>query len=109
MAKPVFKATRSKSVAHFIIEVKAGDSVFREGELGVDMFIIQDGQVAIHKEFKGEEQQLAILSRGDFFGEMSILEDLPRTASAKALTDCRLLQINGATFDQMLRRRSRCA
>jgi len=104
MAKPVFKATKSKAVAQFIIEVKAEDYVFREEDLGGDMFIIKDGQVAIQKEFKGREQQLAILARGDFFGEMSILEDTPHTASAKALTACRLLQINGATFDQMLRK-----
>lgn len=104
MAKAVFKATKSKSVAHFVLEVAAGDFVFQEGDLGLDMYIIQDGQVAILKEFKGEEKQLAILSRGDFFGEMSILEDVPRTASAKALTACRLLQINGSSFDQMLRK-----
>jgi CRP-like cAMP-binding protein len=104
MAKAVFKATRSKSVAHFVIEVEAGDFIFREGDLGVDMYIIQDGQVVVQKEFKGEQQQLAILSRGDFFGEMSILEDMPRTASAQAQTPCRLLQINGSTFDQMLRK-----
>lgn len=68
------------------------------------MYIIQDGQVEIFKSFRGEEQQLAVLSRGDFFGEMSVLEDLPRTASAKAVADCRLLEINGSTFDQMLRK-----
>jgi CRP-like cAMP-binding protein len=104
MAKPVFRATRSKAVAQCIIEVSAEEIVFHEGDLGGDMFIVQDGQIAIQKEFKGEEQQLAILSRGDFFGEMSILEDTPRTASARALSGCRLLQINGATFDQMLRK-----
>ncbi len=44
-----------------------------------------------------------MLEKGDFFGEMAILEDLPRTASARALTDVKLLHINGSTFDQMLR------
>ena len=102
--KTVFKATKSKSVANFSAEFEAGSYVFQEGDLGTEMFIVQDGQVAIQKHFKGEEQQLAILSRGDFFGEMSVLEDMPRTASAKALTDARLLQINGSTFDQMLRK-----
>jgi CRP-like cAMP-binding protein len=44
-----------------------------------------------------------VFEKGDFFGEMAILEDLPRTASARAVTDGTLLVINGSTFDQMLR------
>jgi pSer/pThr/pTyr-binding forkhead associated (FHA) protein len=105
MVKPVFKATKSKlTMANYSAEVEAGEYVFREGELGTEMYIIQEGKVAISKQFRGEEKQLALLGRGDFFGEMSVLEDLPRTASAKALADCRLLQINGSTFDQMLRK-----
>src|SRR5258708_13270947 len=50
----------------------------------------------------GADRVLAVLEKGDFFGEMSVLEDMPRAASARALTDARLLQINGSTFDQML-------
>ena len=105
MAKVVFKATRSKTEASFIVEAKAGDFVFKEGDLGTDMYIIQSGQVEILKRQSNEEErQLAVLGQGDFFGEMSILEDLPRTASVRALQHCKLVQINGATFDQMLRK-----
>src|SRR5258708_38747540 len=50
----------------------------------------------------GADRVLAVLEKGDFFGEMSVLEDMPRAASARALTDARLLQINGSTFDQLL-------
>ena len=49
------------------------------------------------------ETRLAVLEKGDFFGEMSILEDLPRNASARALEKTKVLRIDGATFDQMLR------
>ncbi len=105
MVKTVFKTTKSKSTpVSYSVEVKAGEFVFKEGDLGTDMYIIQDGQVEILKHFKGEDEPLAELGRGDFFGEMSVLEELPRTASAKAMVDCRLLQINGSTFDQMLRK-----
>ncbi len=83
---------------------EAGHFVFNEGDLGTEMFVIQEGEVEIVKVIHGEEKCLAVLSHGDFFGEMSILEDLPRTASARALTDCKLLRINGSTFDQMLRK-----
>jgi hypothetical protein len=46
---------------------------------------------------------LATLEKGDFFGEMSVLEDVPRNASARAKTDVEVVRINGATFDTMLK------
>ena len=105
MAKVVFKATKSKTESNYLAEVEAADYIFREGEIGTEMFIVQSGQVEILKsQSNDEERQLAVLGQGDFFGEMSILEDLPRTASARALTDCNLVQINGSTFDAMLRK-----
>jgi len=103
MTKPVFKTTDKKGPQSYTAEAKAGEFVFREGELGTEMFILQEGKVEILKELYGEQKQLTVLEKGDFFGEMAILEDLPRTASARALSDVKLLQINGSTFDQMLR------
>ncbi len=85
-----------------LVEVKEGDYVFREGDLGTEMYIINEGKVEILNQVGDEEQLLALLEKGDFFGEMSVLEDLPRAASARAATDVRLLQINGSTFDQLL-------
>ncbi len=105
MVKPVFKTTSSKGERQtFSVEIKAEELIFEEGDLGTEMFIVQQGKVAILKRYNGREQQLALLGQGDFFGEMSVLEDLPRTATARAASDCRLLQINGSTFDQMLRK-----
>ena len=66
------------------------------------MYIINEGKVEILNHVGDEEQILAVLEKGDFFGEMSVLEDLPRAATARAATDVRLLQINGSTFDQLL-------
>lgn len=103
MSKPVFKTTGRKGTDEFVIEFPAGTYVFREGDLGPEMYIVQEGSVEIIKEVdEGEEKQLAVLEKGDFFGEMSLLEELPRAASARAVTELRLLQINGATFDRML-------
>ena len=104
MVKPVFKTTSKSESKSFSVQYAAEDLIFEEGALGTEMYIVQQGKVAILKEFKGREQQLALLGQGDFFGEMSVLEDLPRTASARAVTDCRLLEINSSTFDQMLRK-----
>ncbi len=113
MTKPVFKSTgvagapapppKKGPAPQFSEEHGSGDFLFREGDLGTEMFILQEGQVEILKTVNGIDEQLAVLEKGDFFGEMSLLEDLPRTASARAVTDCRVIRINGATFDQMLR------
>lgn len=110
MGNPVFKTTSGGTGgggtggrrSGYAVEVKEGDYVFREGDLGTEMYIINEGKVEILNLVGDEEQVLAVLEKGDFFGEMSVLEDLPRAASARAATDCRLLQINGSTFDQLL-------
>lgn len=105
MTKPVFKATKSKAHAAYVTEFPAGEHVFREGDLGLEMYIIQEGEVEILKTSSdGGERRLAKLEQGDFFGEMAILEGLPRTASARAIRPCKLVMIDGSTFDQMLRK-----
>jgi CRP-like cAMP-binding protein len=105
--KAVFKTGRAGGsqgeTGPFTAEFATGEFLFREGDLGTEMFILQDGQIEVLKVLDGQETQLAIFEKGDFFGEMALLEDLPRTASARALTACKCIQINGSTFDQMLR------
>jgi hypothetical protein len=104
MNNPVFKTTSGpRKTGGFIVELQDGDFVFREGDLGTEMFFIHEGKIEILNQVGGKETVLAVLEKGDFFGEMSVLEDMPRAASARAITDTRLLQINGSTFDQMLR------
>jgi CRP-like cAMP-binding protein len=61
-----------------------GDIIVREGEETREMFVIQRGAVEIVKQVGGHEVRLAVLSRGAFFGEMSLLEGLPRSADARA-------------------------
>ena len=103
--KTVFKTTGGKdAVKDSSISYAAGDVIFRQGELGTEMFIIQEGQVDIIKELNGESHLLSKLDKGDFFGEMAVLESVPRTADAIAVTETRVLAINGARFDEMLRR-----
>jgi CRP-like cAMP-binding protein len=87
----------------YLAKIPAGELIFAEGDIGTEMFVIQSGSVDILKKVKDGEKHLATLEKGDFFGEMSILEDVPRTAIARAKTDCELVKINQATFDEMLR------
>ncbi len=87
----------------FLSQFAAGQMIFREGDAGTEMYIIQEGRVEILMHLRGQERRVAVLEEGDFFGEMAILEDLPRSASARALGDCVLLRIDETTFDQMAR------
>ena len=87
----------------FLVGHPMGDIIFSEGDIGTEMYIVQSGTVELLKTIGGETRVLATLEKGDFFGEMSVLEDVPRTASARAKTDVELVRINGATFDAMLK------
>ena len=87
----------------FTREVPRGTVLFREGEPGREMFVVQAGRIRISKRVGEAETALAALGPGEFFGEMSILNNRPRTATATVVEDARLLVIDPKTFDAMLR------
>jgi CRP-like cAMP-binding protein len=76
--------------------------IFSESEPGAELFIIQKGSVKITKIINDNEVLLALLKAGDMFGEMALLEDKPRTASAIAHEDAVLLAVNKANFRRMV-------
>lgn len=82
----------------------AGNShIFREGDAGQSMFIIAEGRVRISKMVPGiGEEALAILEPGQYFGEMSLIEDGPRSADAIAHTGCRLYELERDRLDQVM-------
>lgn len=63
-----------------------GEMIFRQGERGMGMYIVQQGRVAITSELGNHE--LFELKDGDFFGEVALLDESPRSATAMAKTDC---------------------
>lgn len=83
------------------LDVPAGQAVFREGDAGQTMFIIESGSIEIRLAARGSEA-VAKLGPGDFFGEMAMLEDQPRFASAVAGEATRLLRIERAQFADLL-------
>jgi CRP-like cAMP-binding protein len=83
-------------------EFRAGEVLFREGESGEEMFVIQTGVVRISKHVGGEERPLATLGRGEFVGEMAILNEKPRTATATVVEDAKLLVIGAKTLEMMI-------
>ncbi|PKK91249.1 MAG: hypothetical protein CVV64_05625 [Candidatus Wallbacteria bacterium HGW-Wallbacteria-1] len=81
---------------------KAGEIVFRQGSEGKELYIIKMGEVEVIKEgSEGTSQLLTVLEAGTFFGEMSIVTEETRSATIRALGECRLLKIQKSTIDRL--------
>lgn len=82
------------SVGRIVYErfFEAGEPVFQQGDPGVGMYIIEEGVICIIQ--MPAQHELAELSAGDFFGEIALLNETPRSASAIAKTDCSLLCVS---------------
>jgi CRP-like cAMP-binding protein len=89
--------------------VDANKVIFREGEVGDKMYIIQEGSVRISKKIGGNEHILAVLGKGDFFGEMALVNQEPRTATATAATTVRMLTFNRDGFLGMIEKNGKIA
>jgi CRP-like cAMP-binding protein len=73
-------------------EYRSGEPVFHQGDPGLGMYIIQEGAVSIVlAEGDSGQKELAVLSEGDFFGELGLLDESARSASAVCKTDCLLI------------------
>jgi EAL domain-containing protein (putative c-di-GMP-specific phosphodiesterase class I) len=81
---------------------KAGELVFAEGDAPTCAYLIEAGRIEISTMQLGEPRLLAELGPGMLLGEMAVLDDSTRTASARALTDCRLIPIDKAQFAERL-------
>ncbi|PYQ60168.1 MAG: hypothetical protein DMF58_09075, partial [Acidobacteria bacterium] len=99
-------AAEMKLLATFSTEEKfrEGSMIFREGEKGDKLYIVLDGRVRISKFIPGVgEEALTVLDRGDFFGEMALIDDKARSADAKAHDgDATVLSIDRATLNEIL-------
>ena len=83
--------------------VPAGDLIFEEGSPGDAMFLVGAGRVRIEKRVEaGGFAELAVLSPGDVFGEMALIEHLPRSARAVAHTDATLFVLGGSALGEWL-------
>jgi CRP-like cAMP-binding protein len=93
----------SEALSALAREVPAGTVLFEENDPGSRMWVIRRGRVRIFRRVAGSEIVLAFLGAGEFFGEMALLEGLPRSASAEAVEDSMLIEVDAATFEEMLR------
>lgn len=77
---------------------QAGQTIVRQGEPGECMYVIQSGQVVVLQQNEGSEVALAVLSKGDFFGEMAIFEREVRSATVRALNEAQILTVDKRAF-----------
>ena len=86
----------------FGVEYSPNEMIFCEFEIGTEFYFIQTGKVKIVKVISNMEKTLDVLTTGDVFGEMSILEQEPRSASAIAIDYVKLLRFHRDNFDTLL-------
>lgn len=82
---------------------QVGEVLFREGEEGHQMFVLQTGMVRLTRSICGKDKIIADLGPGEFFGEMAILNQKPRSATATIIHESTLLRIDAKTFEAMIK------
>ncbi len=87
-----------------LVEYKAGETIFSYGDPGHALYIIRSGEVEIYvKNDKGEKIVLKVSKPGDLFGEISLIDDGPRTAWVTAVSDVALLRLDREHFEDYIK------
>jgi EAL domain-containing protein (putative c-di-GMP-specific phosphodiesterase class I) len=84
------------------INLAAGEILFHEGDAPTTAFLIEQGELEVSAMQRGNRVVLSNLGAGDLLGEMAVIDDAPRTATAKALTDCVLIPIDRNQISERL-------
>ena len=93
----------AKGLDRSTVDSPAGTVLFREGDAGDRMYVIAEGKVRIVKTLGSGEVTIASLIAGDCFGEMSLLDKQPRSATAVTSEQARLVTIDASAFEQLVR------
>lgn len=97
------------SLQRFSRKYEPGAVICREGEEGEEMYIIQNGKVRVSKRFAGRTQVVSVLEKGDFFGEMAIVNRIQRTATVTAIDHVELLVFDREGLQNMISRNTKIA
>jgi CRP-like cAMP-binding protein len=90
--------------------LRKGQVLFREGEAGEEMFLVREGSILVSKGVTGKvEQVLARFGPGDFFGEMSLFDHSPRSATIQAETESALLALDRENLNELIQVNPRAA
>jgi CRP-like cAMP-binding protein len=85
------------------MRVSSGELIFAEHELGEEMYVVYSGKIRIYHETGGHEEVLDLVGPGGYFGEMAIIDEQPRSASARASDDTTLLVLHKNDFRSAVR------
>ncbi|MBN1602685.1 MAG: cyclic nucleotide-binding domain-containing protein [Chitinispirillaceae bacterium] len=94
--------TGKRPVLQQIRSLKPGEILFEEGTQGREFFIMQEGRAGIYKDTPDGRIELAVVEQGGIIGEMSLLDNLPRSATVQALDPCKVLVVNQASFEKIM-------
>lgn len=88
-----------------VLELEPGDVVFRENDRGREMFVLLGGEMEVVKQSRRDvPSRVAVLGPGDWFGEMSILDVMPRSATVRAIAYSRVLRVGASDLESLYRR-----
>jgi len=88
-----------------ILRLGAGEVVFREGDAGRDLFVLLQGEMEVIKQSKSlRESRVAVFGPGDWFGEMSILDIMPRSATVRAVAPARVMKMSASDLENLYRK-----
>ncbi len=102
-------STAQPSLEHLVRRHTAGTILFQEGDRGAQMYVIRTGKVNIWKRIGDTDLTLAVLGAGEFFGEMALLESLPRSAGATVIEEATLIEVDQQSFETLIRKNSEVA
>jgi len=100
---PVFGGIRADVLRFLLglcplVSVPAKEFFFREHDQADSMFVLETGKVAVLKSWRGQDHLLRILKEGDCFGEMAVMDLLPRSASIRTVEDCTAIRLSVASL-----------
>ena len=94
------RVDETSSLQRFLRSYRKSEIIFEEGSTGNEMYLVHSGKVLVSvKQGESEKVKLAVLNPGDFFGEMALVDDCRRSATASALEDnTQLIALDKAKF-----------
>ena len=98
-----------EQLQRFSRDYAPGAEICREGQVGEEMYIIQKGKVRVSKRFAGKTHVVSVLEKGDFFGEMAIVNRIQRTATVTAIDEVELLVFDRDGLQNLIARNTKIA
>ncbi|TLS51760.1 Crp/Fnr family transcriptional regulator [Paenibacillus antri] len=101
LAEPLLRSIADECVTN---AYPSGTILFRENEVGTLLYFVVSGSIKIFTtNANGESKILSIITRGDCFGELSLLDGKPRSATAQVIEDTKLISLSAKSFNQLLK------